>query len=107
MQAGACNCGNRWQQTSRCVVEVACSMSLGALATAAFVGSLERRVSPTGSRFAVEELQLALVRLYQKFTFKLDPKHHDKELPLRVGITLSPAGGVWVRAVRRPATATA
>lgn len=53
-----------------------------------------------GWKFAVQEMQTALIRLYQRYTFRLafDQK---QPLPLRAGITLSPVGGVRVTAHAR------
>ncbi|MEW5303741.1 MAG: hypothetical protein WDW36_006401 [Sanguina aurantia] len=53
-----------------------------------------------GVRFAKQEAKLALVRLYQQFTFTLDPG----QVPLAVinGITMSPRDGVFVKAAVRP-----
>ena len=49
-----------------------------------------------GWKFAEEELSIALVRLYQAFTFSLPPGTAGKPLPLRFGITLAPEGGLPV-----------
>lgn len=37
-------------------------------------------------------------RLYQRFTLRLADRQQQQPLPLRVGITLSPVGGLWVTA---------
>lgn len=54
---------------------------------------------PQGKKFALEELRLTLVRLFQVFTFTLDASHHQpgQPLPLRMGLTISPKSGVWLR----------
>lgn len=53
-----------------------------------------------GNRFAMEEAKLALVRLYQRFTFRL---HEKTVLPLEVaaGITLTPKRGVFMTVLPR------
>ncbi|KAL4451808.1 hypothetical protein ABPG75_007470 [Micractinium tetrahymenae] len=53
-----------------------------------------------GWKFALREMQVALIRLYQRYTFRLAAAQ-QQPLPLRAGITLAPAGGVWVTAHRR------
>ena len=52
-----------------------------------------------GYKFALQELHLALARLYQRFTFRL--AHPDEPLRLRYGITISPIGGLPVIARHR------
>ncbi|GBF96779.1 cytochrome P450 [Raphidocelis subcapitata] len=54
-----------------------------------------------GWRFAMQEAVLALVRLFQAYTFELSPG--QVPLKLRQGLTLSPAEGVWVTPVARGA----
>lgn len=53
-----------------------------------------------GYRFALQEMQLTLIRLYSEFTFKLDP---SMPLPLQLepGITMTPWGGISVLPERR------
>lgn len=58
-----------------------------------------------GWRFALNEAKIALIRLHQRFTFELQPG--QVPLALRQGLTLSPAKGVWVTPVVRPAAAAA
>ena len=52
-----------------------------------------------GWRFAMQEAKIALVRLYQHYTFELI----DKESPLKTEqrLTLSPKGGVFVKVLKR------
>lgn len=59
-----------------------------------------------GYKLAMEEGVLALVRLYQHFTFSLDPAKHapDTPLPLQSGVTISPKGGIWMIAKHRRET---
>jgi len=52
-----------------------------------------------------QEAKIALIRLHQRFTFELQPG--QVPLALRQGLTLSPAKGVWVTPVVRPAAAAA
>jgi len=55
-----------------------------------------------GSRFAQEELKLALIRVLQRWRFELHPK---TQLPLEVemGITLGAKHGIFLTAVPRSA----
>ena len=53
-----------------------------------------------GQRFAMEEIKLALIAIYRKYTFQLHSKT-KLPLPLKAGITLSPAEGVWMTVHRR------
>jgi hypothetical protein len=46
-----------------------------------------------------QEAKIALLRLFQRFSFELSPG--QVPLKLRQGITLSPASGVWVTPVER------
>lgn len=52
-----------------------------------------------GYKFANMEGKLALIRMYQRFTFKLQPG----QIPLRTstGITLAPINGIWVNVEHR------
>lgn len=52
-----------------------------------------------GWKFALQEAKIALVRLYQRYTFELTPG----QIPLKVqqNLTLSPKGGVYVRVHER------
>ncbi|CAL5225497.1 g8325 [Coccomyxa viridis] len=52
-----------------------------------------------GLRFARMEAKLTLIRLFQQFTFELQPG--QEVLPLRETITLSAANGVFVKAIPR------
>lgn len=56
-----------------------------------------------GKKFALEELALSLIRLYQAFTFELDSDHHPAGQPLglKMGLTISPKDGVWLRTKAR------
>ena len=54
-------------------------------------------------RFALEEAKIALIRMYQHFTFRLSPG--QVPLQLRQGITLSPKHGVLVTPCARSAAA--
>ena len=56
-----------------------------------------------GWRFAWEELHIALVRLYQRYTFTLSEQHDQVPLQLRMSITLAPKDGVWVNVLPRGA----
>lgn len=58
-----------------------------------------------GFRFALLEMRIALVRIYQRWTFRLAPQQ-ERPLQLRMGITLSPKHGVWVTPQRRDAAAS-
>lgn len=49
----------------------------------------------------MEEAIIALVRLYQKYTFKLSEKLLTSPLEVKQGITMSPKGGVPVTVVQR------
>ncbi|KAL4419504.1 hypothetical protein ABPG77_002290 [Micractinium sp. CCAP 211/92] len=53
-----------------------------------------------GWKFALQEMQVALIRLYQRCVFRLAARQQHP-LPLRAGITLAPAGGLWVTAHER------
>jgi thromboxane-A synthase len=48
-----------------------------------------------GFKFALQEMMISLVRIYQRWTFKLAPRQ-SQPLPLRMGITLAPKDGLWV-----------
>lgn len=50
---------------------------------------------------AVEEAIIALVRLYQNFTFKLSEKLLTRPLEVKQGLTMSPKEGVPVTVIRR------
>lgn len=50
---------------------------------------------------AVEEAIIALVRLYQRYTFTLPDKLLTGPLEVKQGITMSPKHGVPVTVVRR------
>lgn len=52
-----------------------------------------------GMRFAREEALITLVRMYQQYTFELEPG--QVPLELRSTITISPKGGVQCRVLRR------
>jgi len=45
------------------------------------------------------QAKLTMVRLFQRFTFELQPGQEN--LPLRETITLSAANGVYVKAIQR------
>lgn len=50
----------------------------------------------------MQEATFALVRIFQRYTFSLDPTHHPgPTLDVRTAITLSPANGVWLRVAKR------
>ncbi|EIE26674.1 cytochrome P450 [Coccomyxa subellipsoidea C-169] len=55
-----------------------------------------------GARFALMEAKVTLVRMYQRFTFELEPG--QVPLKIRNNITISPENGVLVRTIPRPAT---
>ncbi|EFN55959.1 hypothetical protein CHLNCDRAFT_57715 [Chlorella variabilis] len=59
-----------------------------------------------GYRFALQELQIVLIRIYQRFTFRLAAEQ-VQPLPLRAGLTLSPKDGLWVTAHQRADGGTA
>ena len=50
---------------------------------------------------AVEEAIIALVRLYQNYTFKLSEKLLTSPLEVKQGITMSPKGGLPVTVIKR------
>ena len=52
-----------------------------------------------GYRLAMEEAVMALVRLFQRFTFELDAERHPAPhtLKLQSAVTLSPIGGIWLK----------
>ena len=52
-----------------------------------------------GWRFAVQEAKIALVRLYQHYTFELAPG--QVPLQLQQNLTLAPKGGLWVTPIVR------
>lgn len=55
-----------------------------------------------GSRFALQEIRLALVRMAQAFEFQLAPGlGQEEDLSLRLGITLAPKDGVFLRVLER------
>jgi cytochrome P450 len=47
----------------------------------------------------MQEAKITLARLYQRFTFQLEP--NQVPLDVRNTITISPKNGVWVRATPR------
>ena len=48
-------------------------------------------------RFAMEEAVFALVRLFQRYTFRLSAEHHKGGPVLTMdSITLAPEAGIWV-----------
>ena len=51
---------------------------------------------------AVEEAIIALVRLHQRYTFKLSEKLLTGPLEVKQGLTMSPKGGLPVTVMRRP-----
>lgn len=51
---------------------------------------------------AVEEAVIALVRLHQRYTFKLSEKLLTGPLEVKHGLTMSPKGGLPVTVMRRP-----
>eukprot|EP00850_Spirogloea_muscicola_P005820 SM000027S09601 [mRNA] locus=s27:235603:239159:- [translate_table: standard] len=59
-----------------------------------------------GYKFAMEEARLTLIRLYQRFTFRLVPdapgQEDGKPLATEAGIVLKPKHGVFVTLVPRP-----
>ncbi|KAI7837525.1 hypothetical protein COHA_008661 [Chlorella ohadii] len=55
-----------------------------------------------GYKFALQEMLISLVRIYQRWTFQLAPRQ-ARPLPLRMGITLAPKDGLWVTAHPRSA----
>lgn len=54
-----------------------------------------------GFKFALQELQISVIRIYQRYTFRLAPGQKADPLPLRMGITLAPRDGLWVTAHKR------
>lgn len=56
-----------------------------------------------GLKLALEEARIALIRMYQRFTFHLDPTRNQVPLPVKIGITMSARDGVWVVPVPRGA----
>ena len=56
-------------------------------------------------RFALEEAKIAIIRMYQQFTFSLSPG----QIPLKVrnGITMSPKNGLHVAVHARTASTKA
>jgi len=55
-----------------------------------------------GWRFAMEEGVIMLVRLYQRYLFRLSETHHPGGvMNLRSSLTIAPKGGLWVKAVAR------
>jgi cytochrome P450 len=56
-----------------------------------------------GYRMALLEARLAVALLHRRFAFELSEAAHAPGRPLKLdnGLTLSPAGGIWVRPVLR------
>ena len=53
-------------------------------------------------KMAMEEGVIMLIRMYQKFVFTLsDVNHPGGSLKLQMGLTISPKGGLWVKATAR------
>lgn len=52
-----------------------------------------------GYRLALQEGVLALLRMYQRFTFELEPG--QVPLPVRSMVTMAPTRGVWARVLKR------
>ena len=50
-----------------------------------------------GLRFATQEFHIALATLYQRVTLRLAPGQ-PRDLATQAGLTLAPAGPVWVTA---------
>lgn len=84
MQLGDCS---RWLPD--CLTSCALSSAIFHLALICFIPP------------AVEEAIIALVRLYQKYTFTLSDKLMTQPLELKQGITISPKGGLPVTIVLR------
>ncbi|KAL3139154.1 hypothetical protein ABBQ32_005938 [Trebouxia sp. C0010 RCD-2024] len=55
-----------------------------------------------GIKLALEEAVIALVRLHQRYTFKLSEKLLTGPLEVKHGLTMSPKGGLPVTVMRRP-----
>lgn len=50
----------------------------------------------------MEEAVIVLIRLYQQFVIRLDESMHPGgKIELKMGLTVSPKNGLWVKAVAR------
>ena len=88
------------------VVQLACEEHCLALGTSI----LYKHTDVPMFAVAVEEAVIALVRLHQRYTFKLSEKLLTGPLEVKQGLTMSPKGGIPVTVMRRPdskATVTA
>ena len=45
---------------------------------------------------AAEAVQITLIKLYQRYTFRVCPHRHPGALELQMGVTLAPKNGLWV-----------
>lgn len=54
-----------------------------------------------GSRFALEEAKIALVRIYQRFSLEVVKPAAGEELKVRSEVLMVPEGGVHVKVTRR------
>ena len=53
-----------------------------------------------GAKLAVAESIVTLVAVFKDFSVSLDPDHHpdkDAPIPKRMGVTLTPINGLWLR----------
>ena len=63
-----------------------------------------------GAKLAVTESILAMVAVFKDYSISVDPKHHpdpNAEIPKRMGVTLTPINGIWLKfdKLTKPGTA--
>ena len=50
-----------------------------------------------GYKFALQEIMLTLISTLRKYTFSLDPSRDQSVMKTTGNLTMTPAGGVWVK----------